>query len=120
MAKSYQFEIAFCESILRRQPKDVTLMEMLAGYYTRAGRIEEGLELDRRIVEIDPKSAIGHYNLACSLSLSSNPEAAIASLRTALDLGYRDFHWLLQDPDLQNLHAEPAFADLLEDYQIHR
>ena len=39
---------------------------------------------------------------------------ALRSLRNAIDLGYRDFDWMQQDPDLAALKAHPAFLALLD------
>ncbi|MGA1205708.1 MAG: TPR end-of-group domain-containing protein [Opitutales bacterium] len=120
MEKDYQFEIDFCRSLLGRDPGNVPVMEMLANYYTRAGRIDEGLELDLRIVELDPDNSVNHYNLACSLALKHRQSEAIAALRVALEQGYDDFKWLLEDPDLENLHDNPSFSALLSEYQADK
>ena len=39
--------------------------------------------------------------------------AALRSLREAVSLGYTDFDWMQQDPDLEILKNEPAFHQLL-------
>ncbi|HSH08886.1 MAG TPA: hypothetical protein VK995_00765 [Oceanipulchritudo sp.] len=117
METDYQFEIDFCQSILKRDATNLHVMEMLAGYLTRSGRIDEGLELDRQIVEMDPDNAINHYNLACSLALKQRATEAIASLRVALEQGYNDFDWLMKDSDLSGLHDNPAFSALLSEFQ---
>lgn len=111
------FEIEFCRSILRRQPNDVALLEMLAGFLTRTGRIREGLELDRRIVRLEPDNPVGHYNLACSLSLQNCPEDAIMSLREALERGYEDFDWMMEDPDLEEVRRQPEFRALIAEFK---
>jgi hypothetical protein len=117
METDHEFEIEFCRSILKRDRENLPVMEMLAGYLTRSGRIDEGLELDRRIVEMDPDNAISHYNLACSLALKRRVADAIASLRVALEQGYKDFEWLMKDPDLAGLHKHPAFSALVSEFQ---
>lgn len=111
------FEIDFCRTILRRQPYDLPLLEMLAGLLTRDGRIEEGLEMDRRIVSLDPENPVGHYNLACSLALQNDTEDAILSLRAALERGYEDFAWMMEDPDLETVRAQPEFEALIEEFK---
>jgi len=115
-----QFEIAFCQSMLERDPGNLTVMEMLAGYYTRAGQIESGLELDRRIVRLDPGNPVSHYNLACSLALAGSPEEALDSLRTAMEQGYLDFEWMREDPDLDTLRQHPEFDTLLAEFQTRK
>lgn len=117
MKTDHQFEIDFCRSILKQDPDDLVTMELLAGYCTRAGRIDEGLEWDRRIVQLDPENAVSHYNLACSLALKNRSDEAIDRLRVALEKGYRDLSWMLKDPDLATLHSNPGFSSLLAEFQ---
>lgn len=118
MADDLQFEISFCEGILRRLPGDVITMEMLAGLYTRAGRVEEGLRLDQKIVQLEPGNPVGHYNLACSHALMDSPQEALAALRKALESGYNDVRWMLEDPDLEELRNFPGFNDLLSEFKM--
>jgi tetratricopeptide (TPR) repeat protein len=113
----FQFEISFCRSLLVRDPQDLTAMEMLAGYCTRAGDIDEGLAWDHKIVSLNPDNAVSHYNLACSLALKRRSDEALAALREALARGYRDFDWMMEDPDLAVLQEHPGFSSLLAEYQ---
>jgi tetratricopeptide (TPR) repeat protein len=107
------FEIAFFESVLRRNPGYAGVIEILGGLYTRHGRIADGLKMDRRLVKLQPANATAHYNLACSLALSKRRAAAISVLKVAVELGYRDFDWMQQDPDLEPLKGHPGFRELL-------
>jgi hypothetical protein len=108
------FEIRFFESVLRRNRNYVDVIEILAGLYTKQGRIPDGLRMDRRLVRLQPDNATAHYNLACSLALTNRNGAALRALRQAIDLGYRDFDWMQQDPDLDALKERPEFIALLE------
>jgi tetratricopeptide (TPR) repeat protein len=109
-----QFEIAFYESILSRDPSYSDVVELLGGLYTKQGRIADGLRMDRKLVKLQPANATAHYNLACSLALSKRKRDALRSLRVAVELGYRDFDWMQQDPDLDDLKEHPEFDALLE------
>ena len=107
------FEIAFFESVLRRDPGYVDVVEILGGLYTKQGRIADGLKMDRKLVKLQPSNATAHYNLACSLALSRRKADALRSLRQAVHFGYRDFDWMQQDPDLDELKQHPEFLSLL-------
>ena len=107
------FEIAFFESVLRRDPTSTDVVELLGGLYTKVGRIADGLKMDRRLVKLQPANPTAHYNLACSLALTRRRDAALRSLRAAVTLGYRDFDWMAQDPDLEVLKSLHAFVSLL-------
>jgi tetratricopeptide (TPR) repeat protein len=108
------FEIGFFESILRRDPNYTEVVEILGGLYTKMGRIADGLKMDRKLVRLLPTNATAHYNLACSLALSKRPSEALESLQHAIDLGYSDADWMLQDPDLEELKGNPRFQKLLQ------
>lgn len=107
------FEIGFFESILRRDPSYTDVIEILGGLYTKTGRIADGLRMDRKLVRLMPDNATAHYNLACSLALSKRPGDALRSLRKAIDLGYSDIDWMIQDPDLEALKDRPDFQKLI-------
>jgi tetratricopeptide (TPR) repeat protein len=114
-----EFEIRFYESILRRNPAYVDVIELLGGLYTRQGRVGDGLKMDRKLVKLQPDNATAHYNLACSLALSKRKSAALSELRQAVELGYRDFDWMQQDPDLEALKNHPQFVALLQQLKPH-
>src|SRR4051812_7318110 len=105
-----EFEIVFYESVLRRQPDYAAVVEILGGLYTRQGRIADGLKMDRKLVKLQPANATAHYNLACSLALSKRRGDALRELQQAVALGYRDYDWMLQDPDLEDLKTHPDFV----------
>ncbi|MEO5958500.1 MAG: hypothetical protein ABIZ49_12760 [Opitutaceae bacterium] len=109
-----EFDIRFFESILRRSPGYAQVVEILGGLYTRHGRVADGLKMDRRLVKLQPGNATAHYNLACSLALSRRKAAALLELRRAIQLGYRDFDWMQQDPDLEALKHHHEFQALLQ------
>jgi predicted Zn-dependent protease len=108
------FEIRFFESVLRREPNYASVVELLGGLYTRHGRVADGLRMDRKLVKLQPENATAHYNLACSLALSKRKSDALRELQQAVKLGYRDFDWMQQDPDLEGLKHDPQFQSLLQ------
>ncbi len=108
------FDISFYESILRRDPSYAEVVEILGGLYTKAGRIADGLRMDRKLVRLQPDNATARYNLACSLALSKRPGEALAILAQAIALGYDDAEWMANDADLAPLHKRPEFITLLE------
>ena len=113
------FEIRFFESIHRRDPSYTEVIEILGGLYTKTGRIADGLKMDRKLVRLLPKNATAHYNLACSLALSKRKADALRTLAHAVKLGYTDFDWMAQDPDLEGLKAHPEFRQLIDQLKPH-
>ena len=105
-------KIEFIEGLVRRDPDYVDALQILGDHYTQRGRITEGLQVDERLARLEPQNPLVFYNLACSYSLADEIDRAAAALEKALSLGYRDFAWLVKDPDLKKLRAQPAFDEL--------
>ena len=108
-----EWEIGFFESIYKRDPSYDDVVAILGGLYTKTGRIADGLKMDRRMVRICPEDPTAHYNLACSLALSERHRDSLKVLRQAIDLGYADYDWMENDPDLNCLREYPEFRDLV-------
>jgi Flp pilus assembly protein TadD len=116
--ESYTFELSFFEALHRRMPRDIRTAGILAHLYTKAGRIDDGLRIDRKLVRLTPEDPTAHYNLACSLALKGRLRDATAALQGAIKHGYKDFEWMCNDPDLADLQIYPAYCVLLEDLGI--
>jgi predicted Zn-dependent protease len=113
------FDIAFFESVLKREPGYEDVIELLGGLYTKTGRIADGLKMDRKLVKLQPDNATARYNLACSLALSKRKADALRALLEAVKLGYTDYDWMSQDPDLDNLKNASEFKALLTQLKPH-
>jgi len=113
------FDIAFYESVLKREPGYEDVIELLGGLYTKTGRISDGLKMDRKLVKLQPDNATARYNLACSLALSKRKADAVRALLEAVKLGYTDYDWMSQDPDLENLKNAREFKALLIQLKPH-
>ena len=107
-------KIEFMEGILRRDPAYVDALQLLGDHYTQRGRFVDGLQVDEQLAKLMPDSPIVFYNLACSYSLTDRFAAALQALDRALELGYRDFTWLVKDPDLKKLRAQPEYQEMKE------
>ena len=109
-----EFLADFLARAARHRPDDVEVLAELASTLTRLGRYQEGLGLDRRLVELLPEDATVRYNLACSLALCQASAAALLELERAVELGYADAEPLLAVEDLRSLRSEPNFVALVE------
>jgi predicted Zn-dependent protease len=116
--RNLDFELSFFESLHKRMPKDIRVASILAHIYTQSGRIDSGLKMDRKLVRLHPEDPTAHYNLACSLSLKGRKAEAVKVLRSAVSLGYKDFHWMQHDPDLNAISDYSGFQTLLSDLEI--
>lgn len=107
-------QIGFIEGVLRRDPQFLEALQLLGDCYTKRGRHEDGLRVDERLSQLDPKNPLTFYNLACSCSLTGRVDKALSALENALALGYRDFAWMARDPDLKPLRKDPRYRALRE------
>jgi tetratricopeptide (TPR) repeat protein len=110
------FELDFYGGILQRQPEYVDVLRVMGNLLTLKGRYTEGLQVDRRLVQLRPQDALAHYNLACSYALLKRPDQALKTLRRAVELGYRDFRYMREDRDLDSIRHDPRFRQLMREY----
>jgi tetratricopeptide (TPR) repeat protein len=111
------FEIDFFGGILKRKGDYVDVLRVMGNNLTLKGRFAQGLEIDRRLVQLRPKDALAHYNLACSYALLKQADHALRTLHKAVELGYRDFRYMREDHDLDSIRHDPRFRQLIRDYE---
>ncbi|MDP6540875.1 MAG: BTAD domain-containing putative transcriptional regulator [Planctomycetota bacterium] len=108
-----RFLTMFFEIETHRHPDNLDALAELGQLYTRLGRWENGLGVDRRLVRLVPHNPTVHYNLACSLALLGRSDDALDALERSVELGYDDFEFLQSDPDLVSLRNEARFRGLV-------
>ena len=113
--RDLDIEIDFLEGVLKRDRRYVEALQLLGDDYTRRGRFEDGLRVDRRLARLCPDDPLVYYNLACSFSLTTEFRKAANALRKAIHYGYRDFDHLRRDKDLVPLREQPIYAALEEE-----
>lgn len=111
------FELGFFGSILNLSDSYVDVLRAHGNNLTLKGRISDGLDIDRRLIQLRPTDPLAHYNLACSYSLLKKPELALKTLRKAVELGYRDFRYMREDRDLDAVRHDPRFRQLIREYE---
>lgn len=107
------FEVRFLENILRKKPDFVQILTVLAENYTKQGRYEDGLKIDKQLSFLKPDDPFVFYNLACSYSLLNRIDEALEAMESAFRCGYSDWKHLLHDDDLMNLRRDKRFRELL-------
>jgi tetratricopeptide (TPR) repeat protein len=105
-------KIGFMEGVVKRDPGFVEALQILGDDYTRRGKFVAGLKVDEQLSQLRPGDPMVQYNLACSYSLTGNFNQGIAALEKALNLGFTDFKWLAQDPDLSDLRQHPLYKNI--------
>ena len=112
------FELAFFDQVLTRIPDFADVLRAQASNLSAKGLLKEGLKVDQRLVQIRPSDATAHYNLACRYALLKQLDLAIAMLRKAVELGYRDFQYMVKDRDLESVRKDPRYRQLLREFGL--
>ena len=115
-----EFELDFFAALLDRRPDYVEALKAHAKNLALARRHHEGVQFDRRITRLRPQDALARYNLACSLALIRQADEALTELRRAVELGYRDFAFMMKDRDLDGIRRDPRFRALIREYERKR
>ena len=115
-AELLEFEIRFYEKLVAAYPDFIDALVPLGHAYTRLGFYDKGLHIDLQLVQLRGSDSVVWYNLACSYALLKQLDESATSLRRAIELGYRDFQHLQNDPDLLNLRRAPQYQELLASF----
>ena len=107
--RDLDIEIGFLEGLVQRDPAYVDALQLLGDDYTKRGKYVAGLHIDQKLAVLRPHDPLVFYNLACSLCLSAQYDEAVDALERSIDLGYRDFKWLAEDPDLHELRKRAVY-----------
>lgn len=98
------------EAEWHKNPKDIDALWSLAEVFVRLGEKERASFWTRKGLTLDPSR---HFEYATVLSLNQQKREAIEQLRIALREGYPYPIFIKIHPDLQILHGEPEFEQLL-------
>jgi tetratricopeptide (TPR) repeat protein len=107
------FELEFFGKILERDPYHADALRVHGNNLAARGQYNRALQVDRRLVRLQPEKPIPWYNLACTYSMLGMLQPAFDALERALALGYRHFEHMARDPDLKPLRRDPRFGRLL-------
>jgi tetratricopeptide (TPR) repeat protein len=87
-------------------PDNVHSLLAVAWCYKRMNNLPSAIDSMKLAINIDPASAIAHYNLACYSALSHNVDDAVRHLSLALDL----------NPDYRNLVSNESDFDCIREH----
>jgi len=100
------------ETHLRQVPEDARAHMLLAGDYGYMGRHEEATREADLAMILRPNDANIAYNAACVFCAMGKKGEAMAALKKAVAVGWKDAVWTRRDPDLAILHGDPEFDRL--------
>jgi len=74
--------------------------------YLNSKRFPDADEQFAKAIQIDPGNSLFYYNYACSQAYQNRTDPAYKFLGQALNAGYNDYPWLMEDTDLAPLREQ--------------
>lgn len=84
------------------------------------GEKDKAIDFMNRVIEQDSTDCGNYYDGACFYSRLGDLDKALSNLRRSLELGFRRFHHVMSDDDLEALRATEGFKALMQEYQSKR
>ena len=98
---------------LLQNPDDARAHVIFAILLAEVGRRDEAIRECDQALELSPGDPLMLYNCTCFYSRLGEAARAIQTLRQAIAVGYANWAWLKQDPDINPLRDNPEFQALL-------
>jgi DNA-binding winged helix-turn-helix (wHTH) protein/TolB-like protein len=109
----YDQAITSCQRALAATPDDPALLCVLGYAYARAGKKKEAQDVRAKLEEMRRRRYVSPFMLSLLYAGLDDKDKAIASLNEAFDVHDPQLTWVKIEPELDSLHADPRFADLL-------
>ncbi len=116
LQRRYQEAIAAFQQAKIASPSSSTPEFGLAQVYLAKGEPDQALSHFLKQSPESQRTPVVRIVLASIQAASKDNEAALATLRGALDAGYRDFAALDSNPYLEDLREDPRYRKLLQQY----
>jgi len=101
------------ENVLKLNPDYVLAHSALAGIYRRMGFESKANDhISIALPKMDNESA---YNLACFYAICGESDKALSFLQIALQNKDTTIEWIKSDPDLELLHNDPRYQNLIQE-----
>ncbi|HEV3482218.1 MAG TPA: protein kinase [Candidatus Acidoferrales bacterium] len=102
------------ERQLELVPEDVRARVLLAVRHAAQGKKSDAIRELEIAVTLRPKDANILYNASCVYGQLQMKAEALDLLKKAKDVGFPSFDWAARDPDLNCLHDDPEFQQILQ------
>jgi TolB-like protein/Flp pilus assembly protein TadD len=99
---------------LEMHPEDARASYLGAVCWCQLGEGARAVEWAGRAVSMDPDEPVTRYNVACVYSLQGRVDEAIECLQKSLKLGFAHREWIEHDSDLNALHSDPRYQEMLK------
>lgn len=85
--------------------------------YLALGEKEKAVDFMERVIANDSTDCGNYYDGACFYSRMGDIDKALNHLRMAFEKGFRRFHHVMSDDDLESLRATDGFKTLIKEFQ---
>ena len=79
----------------------------------RLGEMDSAWEVGKKGIDLDSTT---HFHIAEFLAVLDRKSEALDRLEKALENGYRNLTWIKLSPDIQLLHEEVRYQELINKY----
>lgn len=100
----------------RLDPNNSNISLNLGIMFHLVSQYDSAIVYIQKAIRLNPRNGKAYFDLACSLALTNRPEQAIVYLRQAFERGFRNYDFLVTDPDLAGLKNFKEFQALLDKY----
>jgi TolB-like protein/Tfp pilus assembly protein PilF len=104
---------AAIERSLAIDPDNSVAYDHGAGVLLLLGRKDESRQFSERAIALRPDDPTTYYTAACCASYGQDYERALDLLARAVELGFRNAQWIMNDYDLAPLHDHPRFKEIM-------
>jgi tetratricopeptide (TPR) repeat protein len=103
---------------IEKYPNFIQSYSNRAAVFVLQKKYDKAMDDLKKAFVINPNNPSVHYNIAALYSLQNQPDRALVSLDRALELGFNDYAFLLQDPDLNNVRKQKNFQKILAKHHV--
>jgi len=111
LQEQYDDAAIIYERLLTLNPNNATAHSTLFSIFTKLGKEDEAKEHQKIARELIEKE--DEYSHACFESLCGNIDKALKLLKIAMQKNLESSTWAKEDPDLENLRADPRFWEII-------
>ncbi len=105
--------LRFYKTALESNPGFIQALQNLAAAYSLKGNNEAALQALKRIITIDPDRNDTYYNIACLYAKQRQTDVSVAWLRKAVEKGFKDWHLLKTDHDVDNIRTTEYYKEIM-------
>lgn len=117
VSSDFKKAIKFYEKALEIDGENILALFNLSIAYVEVKNFDLAIDTAKKLLKLRPKNPIVNYNLSCFYSLKNNKKEALKFLKKAIELGYRDFDYIENDKDLNNLRNETKYKSIIKKYK---